>query len=73
VNRPQALPAGLAAIYECPECEARYLGERRCPDCHLFTRRAGTGGYCPHCDEPVTIADLADSTAQPETGVIPMS
>jgi hypothetical protein len=70
VNRPQARPAGLAVIYECPKCETRYPGDRRCPDCHLFTRRAGTGGYCPHCDELVTIGDLADSAA---TGVMPMT
>lgn len=47
-----------ATIYECPECSARYLGEQRCPDCQLFCRRIGPGGPCPHCDEPVTIADL---------------
>ena len=23
-------------VYECPTCETRLLGERRCPDCHLF-------------------------------------
>lgn len=73
MNRPRYLPAELPVIYECPECETRYLGDRRCPDCHLFTRRAGTGGYCPHRDELVTIADLADSTAEPETEVMPIS
>jgi hypothetical protein len=72
VNRQPAQPVGLGVIYQCPECKARYIGERRCPDCHLFTRRADTGGYCPHCDEPVTIADLADSTTQPATEVMPM-
>ena len=30
-----------SVIYECPECETRYLNERRCPDCNLFTRRIG--------------------------------
>ncbi len=39
-----------SVIYECPECETRYLNERRCPDCQLFTRRIGPGGTCPHCD-----------------------
>ena len=73
MNRPQVLPGGLGVIYECPECETRYLGERRCPDCQLFTRRAGTGGYCPHCDEPVTIPDLADPAIQPATEVMPMT
>ncbi len=27
-------------------------------------RRAGTGGCCPHCDEPVTIAELTGQEAQ---------
>ncbi|HZW44895.1 MAG TPA: hypothetical protein VFF32_10955 [Dermatophilaceae bacterium] len=50
--------AGISVIYECPECETRYLDERRCPDCNLFTRRIGPGGSCPHCDEPVAQTDL---------------
>ncbi|MGH3276009.1 MAG: hypothetical protein ACRDNZ_16995 [Streptosporangiaceae bacterium] len=54
----------LAVIYQCPECETSYAGERRCPDCHLFCRKTGTGGLCPHCDEPVTLADLAEYTAR---------
>jgi len=45
-------------VYECPSCEARLLGEQRCPDCHVFCRRLGLGGPCPHCDEPVTFAEL---------------
>jgi len=53
---PTASPA--ATVYECPACEQRYLGTRRCEDCHLFCRRIGPGGLCPHCDEPVAHADL---------------
>ncbi len=45
-------------IYECPDCETRYVDERRCPDCNLFCRRIGTGGNCPHCDEPVAHKEL---------------
>ncbi|HZO31596.1 MAG TPA: hypothetical protein VFH48_37015 [Chloroflexota bacterium] len=45
-------------IYECPTCETRLLGAQRCPDCHVFCRRLGLGGLCPHCDDPVTLADL---------------
>ena len=45
-------------VYECPSCGARYLGQQRCPDCGLFCRRVGPGGRCPHCDEPVALADL---------------
>lgn len=48
----------LSVVYQCPECEERYLDERRCPDCHLFCRRIGVGAACPHCDEPVAIGDL---------------
>ncbi|HEX7538418.1 MAG TPA: hypothetical protein VF391_15620 [Dermatophilaceae bacterium] len=50
--------ARSSVIYECPECETRYVDERRCPDCNLFTRRIGPGGSCPHCDEPVAQTDL---------------
>ena len=45
-------------VYECPACGERYLGEQRCPDCHRFCRRLGPGGPCPHCEEPVLLADL---------------
>jgi hypothetical protein len=59
MNPPTASPiTGIGTVYECPECEIRYLDERRCPDCNLFTRRVGSGGNCPHCDEPVAISDL---------------
>lgn len=52
VARPDAM------VYECPSCEQRYLGLRRCEDCNLFCRRIGPGGLCPHCDEPVAHGDL---------------
>jgi hypothetical protein len=48
-------------IYECPECETRYLGTQRCPDCYLFCRRIGPGGACPHCDEPIALVDLVSN------------
>jgi len=62
--RPTMPPtlAAMSTVYECPDCEIRYLDERRCPDCNLFCRRIDIGGNCPHCDEPVTIGDLATST-----------
>jgi len=47
-----------ATVYECPTCDARVLGTQRCPDCNVFCRRLGPGGPCPHCDEPVALADL---------------
>ena len=48
----------LATVYVCTECETRYLGEQRCPECQRFCKRVGPGGPCPHCDEPVAVADL---------------
>ena len=46
-------------VYECPSCERRYLSpERRCEDCNLFCRKVGSGGLCPHCDEPVACTEL---------------
>ena len=54
----EARPARSATVYECPSCGTRYLGQQRCPDCQLFCRRVGPGGRCPHCDEPVAVADL---------------
>jgi hypothetical protein len=47
-----------ATIYQCPDCDQRYLGHQRCDDCRTFCRRVGHGGPCPHCDEPVAINDL---------------
>jgi hypothetical protein len=51
-------PSHSASVYECPACEVRYLGSQRCDDCNQFCRRIGPGALCPHCDEPVTLADL---------------
>jgi hypothetical protein len=51
-------PPKAVVVYQCPECEARYLGEQRCEDCRVFCRQLGPGGDCPHCGEPVAVADL---------------
>lgn len=61
---PPPPPGGVRArsVYECPECGERHLGEQRCPDCGVFCSRVGLGGACPHCDEPVAVADLIDPT-----------
>jgi hypothetical protein len=53
----RAIPRA-GTVYACPRCETRYLGQQRCEDCNLFCRRLGAGGFCPHCDEPVAVADL---------------
>jgi hypothetical protein len=45
-------------VYTCPDCEARYLGEQWCHDCNTPCTRAGVGGLCPACEEPVTVDDL---------------
>jgi hypothetical protein len=50
----------LAVVSQCPDCETRYLDERRRPDCNRFCRRIDHGGPCPHCDEPVALSDPAD-------------
>jgi len=60
---PMTVPASRASrrastVYECPSCELRLVGEQRCPECQIWARRLGPGGVCPHCDEPVTLADL---------------
>jgi hypothetical protein len=54
-----------ATVYECPLCESRLLGERRCADCNRFCRALGLGGPCPHCDELVVIADLLGEEVGP--------
>ena len=45
-------------VYECANCGERTAGERRCPDCNLFTTRLGSGGHCPECDEIILIDEL---------------
>lgn len=69
-RRRAEVPAGVLArrlraetVYECPRCEARHLGEQRCPECNLFCRSLGPGGECPCCGEPVAISELIGSSA----------
>jgi hypothetical protein len=45
-------------VYECPACDERFLGERRCDQCHLMCRKVGLGGRCSACDDILTITDL---------------
>jgi len=54
---PKWLPRDYK-IYECPNCQTRYLGEQRCESCGVFCRLVGPGGECPHCGELVAVEDL---------------
>lgn len=63
LRRRRALTA--QTIYECPACEERYLGERRCPDCNRFCRALGLGGQCPTCDDLLLLGDLLDLAGSP--------
>ena len=56
LKRLRALAAHT--LYECPDCGERYLGIQRCPDCQRFCRALGLGGACPHCDQPILIAEV---------------
>jgi len=49
-------------VYQCPDCETRYLAEQWCPDCTRPCRRLGTGGSCPCCQEVITIDELSNQT-----------
>jgi hypothetical protein len=33
---PKARQGKANTVYQCPDCEARALGEQRCPDCSTF-------------------------------------
>jgi ribosomal protein L32 len=47
-------------VYECSSCGERFLGERRCADCHLYGRSVGLGGSCPDCETVILLADLLE-------------
>ena len=51
-------PRRIDGVYQCPDCEARYLGQQRCEDCNTFCTRLGVGGLCPCCGEVVTLDEL---------------
>jgi hypothetical protein len=61
---PEARPRRPATVYECGSCGHRALGNQRCDQCGTFMCRAGTGGCCPSCDEPITIAELTGQEAR---------
>lgn len=45
-------------VYECPSCQERFLGERRCSECNLWCRKVGLGGQCSSCEDVLTVSDL---------------
>lgn len=53
-----ARPRRSSSVYQCPDCDTRYVGQQRCEDCNLFCIRLGTGGACPCCEEPLTVDEL---------------
>ncbi len=52
-------------VYACPSCDTRYHSQQWCFDCNQPCTRAGLGGLCPHCDEPVAVTDLLDPKEAP--------
>lgn len=56
LRREQRLIA--QTVYECPSCQERFLGERRCGDCNLWCQNVGLGGQCSGCDDILTVSDL---------------
>ncbi len=63
LRRREALVAHT--VYECSVCGERSVGERRCQDCHVFSRALGLGGHCAECDHPILLADLLELEVSP--------
>ena len=68
----EPIVAKADTVYECPECDARYIGEQRCDVCNRWCRRVGPGGCCPNCLEPVAITDILtpEQLAQPASSTV---
>jgi hypothetical protein len=49
-------------LYQCPDCETRYLAEQWCHDCSRPCQRLGAGGICPCCEEMITVEELTEDT-----------
>jgi hypothetical protein len=45
-------------VYQCIECDNRYLGEQWCTDCVRPCRSLGPGGTCGHCGDLLTVEEL---------------
>ena len=55
-------------VYQCGDCEQRYLGDQWCGDCNRPCTRIGIGGACPSCEEPVAVDELLDQHNDHLTG-----
>jgi hypothetical protein len=73
---PTPHPAALApprthrrdiTVYQCPDCDTRYLGQQWCHDCNRPCIRVDLGGLCPECEEPITIQDITDQHTPSKT------
>jgi transposase-like protein len=60
ITVPPTSPRRTVTVYQCPECDTRYLGQQWCHDCNRPCLRLGIGALCPNCEEPTTISDLTD-------------
>src|SRR5258708_15755939 len=58
---PPGRPRRQATIYQCTDCETRYLADQWCPDCNRPCRRIGPGGHCPS-GELLTIDELLNDS-----------
>ncbi len=67
LRRRRALVAHT--VYECSSCGERSVGERRCQECHLFSRALGLGGHCAECDEPILLAELLELEVMPQSPI----
>lgn len=52
VTVPVARTRKDTTIYQCDECEQRYLAEQWCYDCNRPCTRIGPGGACPTATNP---------------------
>jgi hypothetical protein len=57
---PPRTPRRVNSVYQCPECDTRYLGQQWCHECHQPCVRIDFGARYPHCDEPITVSDITD-------------
>ncbi|MDN5849916.1 MAG: hypothetical protein L0H63_09820, partial [Nitrococcus sp.] len=67
-RRPDPNPSPLArardhTIYQCIDCETRYLAQQWCTDCTRPCRSLGPGGPCPHCGDLLTVEELLTGEA----------